>query len=466
MRLFPAVMGLEAMAQAAIALTGATRAPVFEDVRFERPIAIPAAGTTLRVAALVRAPGIVDVALRCQETGFEVDHFRATCRTDPDAFVPVTSPEVNAVTSSAHDERLPLDPDELYGDLLFHRGRFRRLGGYRRLRATSCVAEIVPDGHTEWFGRYLPASLVLGDPAARDSAIHAVQACIPHATILPIAVDRVWLDAVPATEPRAVTAREIAREGMKLRYDIEVRDSMGTLRERWEGLRLQIVGDAPHSGPWPAPLLGPYVERRVAELLSSGNTRVALLDSNGSSRQERSDAAIRSALDIAVVIRRRPDGKPEVDVGSVSTAHAGSITLAISGGGPLGCDLEAIAERAPSEWRSLLGEERWSLATRLARQAGEDIHVAATRVWSAIECAKKAGVPVEPLRLGATAPADWVVLEAGRLAVATLAVGIRGLEGPVVLAILPSPGSPPCAPTNTGTWSPSKRRTSSETSTT
>ena len=62
--------------------------------------------------------------------------------------------------------------------------------GYRRLRATGCVAEIAVGDQAEWFDRYLPAELILGDPAARDAAIHAVQACIPHATILPVGVER------------------------------------------------------------------------------------------------------------------------------------------------------------------------------------------------------------------------------------------------------------------------------------
>ncbi len=467
-RLFPAVMGLEAMAQAAVALTGATRPPVFENVRFERPVAISEAGTTLRIAALVRAPGVVDVALRSAETGFEVDHFRATCRTGTEAWAP-ESAVAGADRVAADVPLLPLDPArDLYGGILFHRGRFCRVGGYRALRATSCVAEIVPAGDTEWFGRYLPSTLVLGDPAARDGAIHAVQACIPHATILPVAVARVWLDPEPGMGARTVDARETAREGQELLYDLEVRDSAGQLRERWDGLRLRIVGEAPHAGPWPAPLLATYVERRVAELLSRGPTAVSVIDSNGASRNERSDAAIRSALGRPAIVRRRPDGRPEVEGGAaaVSTAHAGPVTLAVSGAGPLGCDLEAVVARTASEWRLLLGEERWSLAGSIAREADEPVDVAATRVWCALECAKKAGAPLESLRRGAIAPHGWVVIEAGRLAIATLAAGIRGIEGPVVVAILPSPGCPPCAPTNTVTWSPSRKRTSSETSTT
>jgi enediyne polyketide synthase len=42
----------------------------------------------------------------------------------------------------AGGEPVHLDPArDLYGGLLFQEGRFRRLRGYRSLRATECVAE-------------------------------------------------------------------------------------------------------------------------------------------------------------------------------------------------------------------------------------------------------------------------------------------------------------------------------------
>ena len=49
---------------------------------------------------------------------------------------------------------------------------------------TSAEAEIRPDDATLWYGPYHPTELVLGDPGARDAALHAIQACIPHRRIL------------------------------------------------------------------------------------------------------------------------------------------------------------------------------------------------------------------------------------------------------------------------------------------
>src|SRR5581483_899812 len=140
-------------------------------------------------------------------TEFRADHFRATCRVAK----PEDSVEAPPPAASGSGRRIAdLDPaSDLYGDLLFHSGRFRRLAGYRTLRAMECVAEIdSPEGPPSWFGAYLPPELLLGDPAARDAAIHCVQTCIPHATLLPVGVDRIVLTAHDPPGGRIVHARE------------------------------------------------------------------------------------------------------------------------------------------------------------------------------------------------------------------------------------------------------------------
>src|SRR5262249_50329105 len=151
--------------------TGLAGPPHFAEVELRRPVVVPARGTTtLRVAALVRAPGRVELAVRTSATAFATDHFRAVC-----VFPAVPAPA--AIATAPADPRtptLPLDPErDLYAaGILFHTGRFRRVGGYRRLRATECVADLLPAPPAArsggWFNRYLPATLLLGDPGARD----------------------------------------------------------------------------------------------------------------------------------------------------------------------------------------------------------------------------------------------------------------------------------------------------------
>jgi enediyne polyketide synthase len=131
----------------------------------------------------------------------------------------------------------------------------------------------------------------------------------------------------------------------------------------------------------------------------------------------------------------------------------------------MACDLEPIATRPATIWRDLLGAERFALADVIAHATDDDPDTAATRVWAAAECLKKAGAIADtPLVLAADAGQGWVLLAAGSLAVATVAVAVGSSGEKLVVAVLA--GGETCAPTNTGTWSASRRRTSSAMSTT
>lgn len=376
-RLLPAVLGLEAMAQAARAVTGRVEVPAFEDVRFLQPIVVGEAGITLRLAALVRDQDTVEVVLRSSQSGFQRDCFRAICRFS----CPQKGTARRAPTPFIS---LDLKPD-LYGNLLFQGGRFQRLAGYLKLEAFACLAEIAAAEATNWFARYLPQKLLLGDPGSRDAAIHAVQSCIPQAQILPIGIER-WLPGdLNAPGPWTVEANEHWQRGEVFCYELAVYGANGVLRERFEGLRLRRIGEVAHRS-WPLALLAPYLERRVKELTG---TSVRLTLGEGK-------AAMHRALGEAADIFRRPDGKPLAlssklalsgVEGAVSAAHAAGITTAVAGQEPIACDLETIAERP---WRELLGG-RYGLAELIARQGQEGFNAAATRVWTAIECLKKGG---------------------------------------------------------------------------
>ena len=267
--ILPAVMGLEAMSQVAMALAGSARPPVFEDVAFLRPVRVPVgAQETVRVAALARSRDTIEVVLRSGATKFSIDHFRGICRfgegpgieLEP---IPGTVPGV--------PESVRIDPGhDLYGGLLFQQGRFRRLRCYRSLSAWECLAEIEGDEEGEagsWFGPYLPSGLILGSPAARDAAIHAIQACIPYATVVPVGVAR-WSVEVPKwTGRRLARARQRSYDGATFLYDMEVLSDDGQVLERWEGLKLRAVQDRRFRGPWTTMLLAPCIERRLRDLV-------------------------------------------------------------------------------------------------------------------------------------------------------------------------------------------------------
>jgi enediyne polyketide synthase len=437
-RLFPAVMGLEAMAQAAMALAGTNEVPTFEDVEFSRAVVVPnGPSVRIRVAALKQGRDCVEVVLRSEETRFQLDHFRAKCR-----FGVRTSEDKGrpCLFLDRSRDAIPILNAErdLYGGILFHKDRFRRLGSYWMLGATECLAEIVADIGVNWFSSYLPADLVLGDPAARDAGIHAIQACIPHATLLPVGVDRIVLGAAQTNGPRFVHAQEKAHKGDTFTYDLEVADADGRLQERWEGLRLRSVGAADLPSSWVGPLLGPYIERRVQELIHGSKVAARVDKGSGAERRVRTERAIERALGKGQVPCRLPDGKREVEGAcAVSVAHAGDLTLVVAGPGPIGCDAEPVVAKSTAIWQDLLGLERFTLAGVAAYEAGEDFDSAATRVWATGECLKKAGLQVNtPLVLSSVELDHWVLFKAGQFISATLVAQVQGAKDPLAIAVL------------------------------
>jgi len=437
--LFPAVMGLEAMAQVAMALAGSAEPPSFENVELTRPVVVPRDGkNTIRVAALVREPGVIEVALRCEQTGFQTDHFRARCR-----FGAALPPSLgNSQWPMANGQRrVALNPErDLYERLLFHTGRFRRVMNYRVLRAKECAVQLAPLLNATWFGRYLPQERVLGCGAVRDAAIHSIQACIPHARLLPIGVRRIVVGAVPCRMEQflqscdclpelVLHAREVKREGDTFEYDLQLVGEGGMVLEKWEGLRLRKVEDLPVNAPWPDALVAPYLERRIEELLPGARLAVSV------ERGMSSDEAIAHLLGPAATIHRRADGKPEVLGTNISVARAEEWTLTASSDAAVGCDIETVSNRSAESWRTLLGDERFRLAELIARD--EDLDTAATRVWTALECLKKSGaMSSAPLTFDRADAGGWVVLRSGATALATCATSVNDASNRMVVGIL------------------------------
>jgi len=377
----------------------------------------------------------VEIVLRSSETGFQVDHFRAVCRV-------AAAPLDQAPRTVNIDKRVAVDSaHDLYGRVLFHSGRFRRLREYRVLKATECLAEIVPDGTTTWFGRYLPNGLVLGDPGARDAAIHAVQACVPQVTLLPVGVERITGNLNGQVGGLLVRANERARLANGFIYDVELTDAEGCVRERWDRLHLQAVSGTDFKGPWPEGLLTPYVERCLLELVPGAILSVAFERNQKLSRRDRSTRAIESALGASGIIRRA-DGRPTARDGrNLSASHCGDLTMAVAGHSPVGCDLELVTARRTEIWSDMLGVERFKLAEVISREAQETLDVAATCVWTSVECLKKAGAGMAaPLVFKEAAPNGWVLLTSGELKIASGVVQRDGEREELAIAVLTGGG--------------------------
>jgi enediyne polyketide synthase len=452
------------MAQLFEALLG-EKPSEFERIEFRSPIVVPEGEKlTLRSAALVDESGRVDLVLRSSATGFHVDHFRASARVGRDASrfelekslpgAEANGFEVGVATSTAagaNGARIDLDPArDLYGKLLFHSGRFRRLSEYQELTAKECLAQIAPASRSIWFDRALPDGFLLGDPSTRDAALHAVQACVPHATILPVAVERIELESegrpgaqrpAPAEEGRFVHAVERFHGDKFYVYDLRISNHEGRTLERWMGVRFAVVSARASRQEWVAPLLGPYVERRLEELLPGSRVGVALArslaGSNGEeAREDRRSRALRS-LGISSFLGHASDGSPRSEPHAdwnISISHADELTMAVRATGKVGCDLERVDRRETATWNDLLGE-KFALVPAL-ESSGDDQATAATRVWGALEGLKKAGCAFDaPLTIETLSEDGWALFASGPYVTATVFLKLGAELRPLVLAV-------------------------------
>ncbi|MYV70147.1 SDR family NAD(P)-dependent oxidoreductase, partial [Streptomyces sp. SID2131] len=268
--LLPAVIGMEAMTQVASAVTGRTgTAPVIEGAKFLRPIVVPPNGSTrIRIAATVTDTDTVDVAIHAEDTGFVAEHFRARL-----IFGGTPAPDGPPLQVPEDTPVVPLDPAvDLYGGVLFQGARFQRLRRFHRAAARHVDAEVAVQQQPEgWFAGFLPGELLLADPGMRDALMHGNQVCVPDATLLPSGVERIHTLGSGSHVPDQLryTAVERSRDGDTYVYDIAVRNADGTVVERWEGLTLHAVRKTDGSGPWVAPLLGPYLERSLEDVVGS-----------------------------------------------------------------------------------------------------------------------------------------------------------------------------------------------------
>lgn len=397
-RLVPAVIGLEAIAQVAQAVTGHQERPSFHEVQFIRPLVIPEQGSvTLRLLSLVHPDGSVEVAIRCSETSYQVNHFQAVCHfaAEHEDLVPILAerPDQQAVVQH-------LEPKDIYGSILFHQGRFRRLRRYTYLHAWECVAEISPqDTESAWFARYLPQELILGDPASRDALVHAIQACIPQATLLPVQVEAIrFAQRLPTTLAQSVQvhAHERSRQGNMFIYDMEARDNSGHLLEQWLGLHLQLVGAALPQEQWSEALLGPYLERRINELTP---------------HLQRFLFTMPIASD---------DPSPSVEQRDVDQEN---------------CTIQIVKPRSNTEWHALLKTHEYALAQRLSTLNGEGFDISATCVLAARQLLEAAGHSLDTPMVRIQVEQDgWCMLYVGSHVILTFVTSVRSQSQPFALA--------------------------------
>jgi len=424
----PAVLGLEAMAQAAEAVAG-TRLVRVRGLQLDRPVVVPDGGVRrVRVAALSRTGGAVDVVLRSDETDFRVDHFRARflpAATDAEPPGPVLLP-AGLATPPAR-----LGGGELYDRVCFHTGRFRRVAELVDLAAHHCRGRLRRADRTDWFAPGRPAALLLGDPGRNDATIHALQACIPHRRVLPIGCDEVTFSEVDGLEGGSADTELVAVErsegGGEHVYDVVAHDQAGREVVRWTGLRLREVGVLRGVEPWLPSLLAPYLERTVADLVPGSAVRVAVGP----------DPAGGTGLTSGTGPAEPTGGPSGVDGDGTVRSRLGQLVLAVRSDRRAGAGWVAVADRPVAGWTEVLGADLLRLAEQVADRLAEQVAAAAARLRAAVECLAEAGrPPTSPLTLAGLYEGGWLRLHAGADAIASVVLRVDGIPEPVAIAVL------------------------------
>ena len=387
----PPTMALEAMAEAAAALAGQPLRQL-TGVSMAAPVVLPAgageAHELIRICAL-REGGSVTAVLRCEESGFATDHFKATFRVAEDASSTAAPslaglPELDEMPAS--DAGI-VDGTELYGTTFYQSGRFRHVALLPEVTAASCRALVRGEDGQHWFGG--PGAdgsdLVLGSPGLNDASWHVLQACVPHRRLLPAGCESVTFsgrDAAGAVEIRAVqvgggavadtpdTAQTAAgpaarralrrsvprpRSGARSAppaaavvvpaqgrrtagtrapappaeyvWDVEAVDTAGQPLVTWRGLRLADAGPLPRLTPWPLSLLSVYLERSAVALGLNPELRVTVQGSQP-------DATAQDTTGPQAKVPMVPPPSPAPDSQPPAGKHGSPPNLA-RGSGPL-----------------------------------------------------------------------------------------------------------------------------------
>ncbi|OJF16228.1 type I polyketide synthase [Couchioplanes caeruleus] len=411
----PAVMGLEAMAQCAGVLIGDTGPAQFTGVRLSHPVTVPDRDRrTLRVAALTRDDGAVDVVVRSDETGFATDHFTARYGGPVTAPVPAAAALPGSEMPAAH----------LYGPLFFHGPRFRRVRGYRAIGAYRCVGVVDAGSREPWFSAFLDQRLRLGDAGARDAFLHLLQACVPDRLVLPVGVDRIHMHRPPAGR-LIVAACQRSEDASGFVFDLTVTDPAGTPVEDWTGLRLRAVR-ALDLHRWPLEVAGAYLTRSLARRPSAPPVDLV------TARADRSDpahtAAVASWL-TGTPVTHADDGRlVTAGAGGVSASHLGDRLLVAAGPGRIGVDWAWMGEVAPP-----LSSADTAVAAEAAQVATESAATAAFRIWTCREVLGKLGEPPSaPLTVAETRD-GWTTFRSGDVGLHSIV--LAGTASPVAICV-------------------------------
>ncbi len=468
--LFPTVFGIEAMAQAVLAVTGIGDIDYLqlENILLSYPITVePDAATEIRIRALIEdsaaeAEGIrVKAGITVDQTGFSKHHFEAT-------FVFHTQKSVDHYAGTIPETFLDIKPEEdLYRRMLFQGGMFQRIKAIRSLRDTQCAF----DSEMEINAHVLDTSsgqLVTGDPFFRDTLLQSVQLILTDLILLPVEIEK-WKIFLKngEKETHTVVAELLQRGDDIVTANVYAIDTKGRTVETLQGYKTKVierVQNAPRIDDLRAPdnwdesqinnKLQYYCQRinKIPPVLSlrhqSGLHEMEITERHRVEKELFGKAyeklkVVNELLPNEITILWTEAGKPfvkESDRVGVSCSHDARLCLCVVGQGEQGCDIETISHRSEEEWEDLLGAMREPLL-KAAAGVDKSLDRAGSRIWCALEALRKAIDMNERDLTYEGQIEECLIFKGGDLSILTFPVTLlRGCER--MLAIVLAEGKP------------------------
>jgi enediyne polyketide synthase len=466
----PAAMALEAMAEVVAALVGQPMRRLTA-VSMNAPVVIPAgsddAHALIRICAL-RDGASVTAVIRCAESGFATDHFRATFHSAETARSLAASraahlPELDEMPAS--DSGI-VDGTELYEAICFQSGRFRRAALLPEVTSRSCRALVRGGDAAPWFGHLdgvSDAGLILGSAGLADATWHVLQACVPHRRLLPSGCDAVTFSgqvADGAVEVRAVQtgasgARAVAvpeqRSGTPARqapeyvWDVEAVDAAGRSLVTWRGLRLADAGPLRRDAPWPPSLLSVYLERSMVALGLNPELHVMIHRSQpeGADPPE-GGRQVDEAATVVIVPAPSPSSDRPTGAGPLGSpgthaahgsGHLHGLVLGVRAPGAAACGW-ASAVPGPASGPEP-GPGLVDIEDQLRSGWEEPTATSGARLRAIAACLAMAGASAaSPVVTNPAADGGWLLLRVAGASLACTVVEISGVSCPVAIAIM------------------------------
>lgn len=476
MPVLPAVMALEAMAEAAAALAGRPLRRV-TDVSMAAPVVLPAgtgeAQALIRICALADGTSVT-ARLQCEDSGFATDHFQATygCADDAAAVAPSLAAGLPELDEMPATHTGIVDGTELYGPICFQSGRFRRAALLPEVTSRSCRALVRGGDGQPWFGEPDPGedtSLILGSPGLNDATWHVLQACIPHRRLMPAGCEAVVFsgreadgaveiraaeirprslrDAVPGPRPAAAAgsppalvippqggaaAARPSPQAVTYVWDVEAVDAAGRPLVTWRGLRLRDAGPLPRNAAWPPSLLSVYLERSAVALGLHPELRVTV-------QCGQPDGAGLRPAPAGVVPQQSPPS--DAAAAAPGSGQLEGFALSVLAPETAVCGWAAAVPGPSSEPAPSPGLA--DLADQVHRLLSEPPGVVSARLRAVAACLAQAGEPaVSAVVADGTAGAEWLVLSAAGGTLACTVAEISGVSRPVAIAIMTPDAGP------------------------